>query len=395
MWWLGDIRESLECWERAYSGFRRRPDPAQAASVAIQLAVIYDANFGNHAAAAGWVARAARLVDEHALEPLRGWVLIARATDADPGQHEAMARQAHQLGRTSGDRHLELCALTQIGVALIDQGRITEGMRFHDEAMADALAGEGELDTVVFTACEMMDSYSRCAQYQRMAQWIRAADRFVERYGCPYLNASCRTHYGEVLFATGDPDYEEARLVWNDLIDKRPALIARCAGVGDVIDSVNFARENDLLMAVRGGGHNVAGNGVCDGGLVIDLSPMKRIRVDPERRTVRAEGGATWADLDRETQVFGLAAPGGKVSETGIAGLTLGGGIGLLRRKHGLSCDNLLSADVVSADGRLLTASETENADLFWGIRGGGGNFGVATTFEYRLHPVPKSWPPP
>ena len=205
MWWLGEIQESLECWERAYSGFRRRPDPAQAASVAIQLGVLYDANFGNHAAAAGWVARAARLVDEHALEPLRGWVLLARATDAaDSGQHEALARQAHQLARTSGDRHLELCALTQIGVALIDQGRITEGMTFHDEAMAGALAGEGELDTVVFTACEMMDSYSRCAQYQRMAQWIRAADRFVERYGCPYLNASCRIHYGELLFATGD-----------------------------------------------------------------------------------------------------------------------------------------------------------------------------------------------
>jgi hypothetical protein len=133
----------------------------------------------------GW--RAARLVYEHALEPLRGWVLIARATEAaDPGQHEALARQAHRLGQTSGDRHLELCALTQIGVALIDQGRITEGMTFHDEAMASALAGEGELDTVVFTACEMMDSYSRCAQYQRMAQWIHAADRFVERYGCPY-----------------------------------------------------------------------------------------------------------------------------------------------------------------------------------------------------------------
>jgi DNA-binding NarL/FixJ family response regulator len=140
-------------------------------------------------------------------------VLIARATDAaDPGQHEALARQAHQLGQASGDRHLELCALTQIGVALIDQGRITDGVTFHDEAMAGALAGEGELDTVVFTACEMMDSYSSCAQYERMAQWIRAADRFVERYGCPYLNASCRTHYGEVLFATGEWERSEEEL---------------------------------------------------------------------------------------------------------------------------------------------------------------------------------------
>jgi FAD/FMN-containing dehydrogenase len=190
------------------------------------------------------------------------------------------------------------------------------------------------------------------------------------------------------LIRPSDPAYEQARFVWNGLIDKRPALIARCAGVGDVIDSVNFARENDLLVAVRGGGHNVAGNAVCDGGLVIDLSPMKGIRVDPKRRTVRAEGGTTWADLDRETQVFGLATPGGEVSETGIAGLTLGGGIGLLRRKYGLSCDNLLSADVVSADGRLLTASERENPDLFWAIRGGGGNFGVVTSFEYRLHRV-------
>jgi DNA-binding NarL/FixJ family response regulator len=205
LWWLGEIRESLDCWERAYSGFRQRPDPAQAALVAIQLGLLYDANLGNHAAAAGWVARAARLVDEHALEPLRGWVLIAQTADsADPGEHEALARQAHELGRASGDRDLELCALTQIGVALVAAGRIAEGMAFHDEAMAGALAGEGQLDTVVFAACQMMTSYSRCAQYQRMAQWIRAADRFVERYGCPYLNASCRTHYGEVLFATGE-----------------------------------------------------------------------------------------------------------------------------------------------------------------------------------------------
>ncbi len=205
LWWLGEIRESLDCWEQAYSGFRQRPDPAQAAFVAIQLSILYEANIGNYAAAAGWVARAARLVEEHELEPLRGWVLIAEAlVAADPGRHEALARQAHRLGRASGDRDLELCALTEIGVALIDRGRIPEGMACHDEAMAGALAGEGQLDTVVFASCEMMTSYSRCAQYQRMAQWIRAADRFVERYGCPYLNASCRTHYGEVLFATGD-----------------------------------------------------------------------------------------------------------------------------------------------------------------------------------------------
>jgi FAD/FMN-containing dehydrogenase len=192
---------------------------------------------------------------------------------------------------------------------------------------------------------------------------------------------------GELL-RPGDSAYEEARKIWNGLIDKRPALIARCAGVGDVIDSVNFARENDLLVAVRGGGHNVAGNAVCDGGLVIDLSPMRGIRVDPERRTVRAESGVTLGDLDRETQVFGLATPMGVVSETGIAGLTLSGGIGWLRRKWGLSSDNLLSVDVVSADGRFFTASEQENEDLFWGIRGGGGNFGVVTSFEYRLHPI-------
>src|SRR5919112_264418 len=192
---------------------------------------------------------------------------------------------------------------------------------------------------------------------------------------------------GELL-RPGDAGYEEARLLWNGLIDKRPALIARCAGVGDVVDSVNFARENDLLVAVRGGGHNVAGNAACDGGLVIDLSPMRGVRVDPERGTARAEAGATLGDLDRETQVFGLATPLGVVTETGIAGLTLGGGLGWLRRKYGTSSDNLVSVDVVTADGRYLTASEDENADLFWGIRGGGGNFGVVTSFEYRLHPV-------
>jgi FAD/FMN-containing dehydrogenase len=182
--------------------------------------------------------------------------------------------------------------------------------------------------------------------------------------------------------------YEAARCVHNAMIDKRPALIVRCAGVSDVVNAVNFARENELLVAVRGGGHNVAGTAVCDGGIVIDLSPLKGIRVHPARRTVRAEAGVTWGELDHETQAFGLATTGGAVSTTGIAGLTLGGGLGVLMRKHGLACDNLLSADVVTADGLLLTASAKENADLFWALRGGGGNFGIATSFEYRVHPV-------
>ena len=186
----------------------------------------------------------------------------------------------------------------------------------------------------------------------------------------------------------GDPAYDAARRVWNGMIDRRPALITRCRGVADVIDCVRFAADHDMLLAVRGGGHNVAGFGTCDGGLVIDLSAMRGVRVDPRQRTARADGGATWGDLDRETQVSGLAAPGGIVSTTGVAGLTLGGGQGWLRRTYGMACDSLVSADVVTADGRLLFASEAENPDLFWALRGGGGNFGVVTSFEYRLHPV-------
>jgi FAD/FMN-containing dehydrogenase len=186
----------------------------------------------------------------------------------------------------------------------------------------------------------------------------------------------------------GDPRYEEARKVFNGIIEKRPAMIVRCADVADTIAAVNFALETNLSLAVRGGGHGVTGNALCDGGLVIDLSTMKRVQVDPNRRTARAEGGTTWDDFDRETQAFGLATTGGIVPTTGIAGLTLGGGIGYLNRKYGLACDNLLSAEVVSADGRLLRASNDENADLFWALRGGGGNFGVVTSFEYQAHPV-------
>jgi hypothetical protein len=192
---------------------------------------------------------------------------------------------------------------------------------------------------------------------------------------------------GELL-TSGDEGYDEARLIWNGMHDKRPALIARCTGVADVIDTVNFARTHNLLLAVRGGGHNVAGSASCDGGVMLDLSLMNGVRVDPEARIAYAQGGATWGDVDRDTQAFGLATPGGVVSTTGIAGLTLGGGLGWLRRKHGLSIDNLLSVDIVTANGQFHTASETKNADLFWGIRGGGGNFGVVTQFEYRLHPV-------
>lgn len=190
------------------------------------------------------------------------------------------------------------------------------------------------------------------------------------------------------LLRPSDDGYDDARAIWNGMIDKRPALIVRCTGAADVVDAVNFARSHGLLLAVRGGGHNVAGNAVCDGGLMIDLSLLRGVRVDPGERKAWAQGGATWGDLDRETQAFGLAAPGGVVSTTGIAGLTLGGGFGWLRRKHGLSIDNLQSVDIVTADGHFRKASEKENADLFWAVRGGGGNFGVVTSFEFRLHPV-------
>jgi FAD/FMN-containing dehydrogenase len=200
--------------------------------------------------------------------------------------------------------------------------------------------------------------------------------------------ADLRSTLRGALLTPANPDYDAARAVWNGMIDRRPALIVRCAGVADVIAAVRFARDHDLGVAVRGGGHNVAGTAVCDDGLVIDLSGMRGIRVDPAHRTARAEGGALYRDFDNETQAFGLATTGGTISTTGIAGLTLGGGLGYLMRKYGLACDNLIGADVVLADGSVVTASNDEHPDLFWALRGGGGNFGIATSLEYRLHPV-------
>ncbi|MGH7459881.1 MAG: FAD-binding oxidoreductase [Longimicrobiales bacterium] len=192
---------------------------------------------------------------------------------------------------------------------------------------------------------------------------------------------------GELLLPSS-PGYDTARKIWNGAINRRPACIARCRGVADVVAAVRFAREYDLLVAVRSGGHGVAGHAVCDGGLVIDLSLMKGIRVDPQARTARAQAGVLWGELDRETQLHGLATVGGIVTHTGIAGLTLGGGIGWLMRKYGATVDNLLSVDVVTAGGDFVTANDSVNRELFWGVRGGGGNFGIVTSFQYRLHPV-------
>jgi FAD/FMN-containing dehydrogenase len=185
-----------------------------------------------------------------------------------------------------------------------------------------------------------------------------------------------------------DPEYDAARGIWNGMIDRRPSVIVRCHGVADVIAAVNFARDHGLLVAVRGGGHGVAGHAVCDGGMMIDLSNMRAVRVDPAARRAWVQGGATWGDVDCETTAFGLATPGGLISTTGIGGLTLSGGIGWLRGTAGLCVDNVISADVVTADGRLVHASQTENPDLYWAIRGGGGNFGIVVSFEFRLRPV-------
>lgn len=196
---------------------------------------------------------------------------------------------------------------------------------------------------------------------------------------------------GKVIYP-GDADYDDARKIHNAMIDKHPALIAQCTGVADIITSLKLARENSLLFTVRGAGHNVAGSSVCDGGIVIDLSHMKGIRIDPSERTAQVEPGVTWGELNHDLQNFGLAATGGFISTTGVSGLTLGGGLGWLLRKHGLALDNLISVDVVTADGQFITADATQNRDLFWGVRGGGGNLGIVTSFKFRVHPVGSVW---
>lgn len=212
--------------------------------------------------------------------------------------------------------------------------------------------------------------------------------------------AALRSRFRGALLRPGEEGYDDARRVWNGAIDRRPALIARCVGADDVVEAIRFASEEELPIAVRGGGHSVAGHGVVDDGVVVDLSLMKSVAVDPERRIARAAGGALWSDVDRATQRVGLATTGGIISHTGIGGLTLGGGLGHLMRKHGLTVDNLLGADLVTADAERLHATAESEPDLFWGLRGGGGNFGVVTAFEYQLHPVgpivlggPIFWP--
>ena len=209
----------------------------------------------------------------------------------------------------------------------------------------------------------------------------------VQAPGASTVQAFASTVRGRVIGPLDD-EYESARKVYNASIDRRPRLIVRCADVADVINCVGFAHDHDMPLAIRAGGHSAPGFGTCDGGLVADLSPMKGIRVDPVRRVARIEAGCTWGDVDHATHAFGLATPGGVISTTGVSGLTLGGGFGYLSRRYGLSCDNLISADVVTADGRLITVSAAERPDLFWALRGGGGNFGVVTSMEFHLHPV-------
>ena len=200
--------------------------------------------------------------------------------------------------------------------------------------------------------------------------------------------ARLKSRFRGPLLTPDDADYEHARHVWNGMIDKRPVLIARCTGVADVVEAVNFARAHGLPVAMRCGSHNAAGHGTCDGGIVLDMTLMKGIRVDPAKRRVHSQGGVLWREFDRETQIYGLGTTGGAVNDTGTVGLTLGGGIGWLMGQFGLACDNLVSVDLVTADGKPVTASASEHPDLFWALRGGGGNFGVVTSLEFQLHPV-------
>ncbi|MGH2640478.1 MAG: tetratricopeptide repeat protein, partial [Actinomycetota bacterium] len=206
LWWLGETQASVDCRERAYAGFRRLPDPVRAANLALGLSIHYEANVGNPSAAAGWLRRAKRLVDDHSIEELRGWVMLFDAgEEGDPAGVEALTGEALVFARDAGDLDLELCALAQLGSCLVAQGRIEEGIALLDEAMAGSLGGEGgTFDTVVFTSCNMVGSCTRCADFERAVQWIRAADRFTERYGCPFLYLYCRVHYGAILIATGE-----------------------------------------------------------------------------------------------------------------------------------------------------------------------------------------------
>lgn len=220
-----------------------------------------------------------------------------------------------------------------------------------------------------------------------MAEVLRDEQRPAGEIDRSIVDALAGNFRGEII-CPGDEQYDDARHVFNGMIDRRPGLIARCLNPADVVQAVNVARSYELPLSVRGGGHNVAGLALNDGGIVVDLSKMREVRVDPEKRVARVAGGATWADVDGATHQFGLATPGGQVSSTGVGGLTLGGGLGHLTRAFGLCIDNLLSVEIVTADGRLLTANADQEADLFWAVRGGGGNFGVVTAFEFRLHPV-------
>jgi len=239
----------------------------------------------------------------------------------------------------------------------------------------------------IFAGLALPAGWARASDFlpvSLLAAGLNGGEVRLSRTDLSDLHARLR---GELLFG-GSPGYEQARRVWNGMIDRRPALIARCDGAADVRACVNFARENGLLTAIRGGGHGVSGNAVCEGGLMIDLAPMNHVQVDPRLRTATVAPGVLLGALDHESQAFGLATTAGTVSHTGAAGLTLGGGFGRLGRKFGLACDNLIGADLVTADGELVRVSDRENSDLMWGLRGGGGNFGVVTSFRYRLHPV-------